>query len=208
MAQDLLIENAQTDVPQTEVLTLNLQALSVPVTDEELEQLCRDNEEWKFERNAKGKLVFVAPTGGTTGIKNNEISFQLTAWAKKDGTGIVFDSSTLFALPNGARRSPDASWIRCERWVSLTETEQQRYAPICPDFVVELRSLTDRLNVLQAKMREYIEQGAQLGWLIDPSERRVHVYHANREVQVLENVESVSGESLLSGFTLNLKEIW
>ena len=148
------------------------------------------------------------PTGSWTGHRNTKLTQRLANWADKDGTGIVFDSSTLFKLPNGAKRSPDASWIRRERYDQLTEEEKEGFSPICPDFVIELRSRTDRLTTLQEKMAEYIENGAQLGWLIDPINKRVFIYRPEQPIECLDQPESLSGESVLIGFTLNLREIW
>ena len=129
-------------------------------------------------------------------------------WAQKDGTGQSFDSSTLFSLPNGARRSPNVSWIRNERWEALSDEDQERFPPLCPDFVVELRSKTDSLAHLQEKMEEYIQNGAQLGWLIDPFERKVHVYSAGVFAEILNDPETVSGEPLLKRFVLDVRTIW
>jgi Uma2 family endonuclease len=147
-------------------------------------------------------------TGAQTGRRNSNLTYQLTAWTEKDATGVCFDSSTLFALPNNARRSPDASWVRREKWDGLSERQKDGIPLICPDFVVELRSPTDRLTVLFNKMSEYIANGAFLGWLIDPSTRKVYVYGPNEEVVVLENPERVSGEPLLPGFELLTARLW
>lgn len=187
-------------------MPLNLQSLRLD--DEQFHDLCRDNPDLRFELTAKGELIIMPPTGSMSGWRNSNLNYQLVGWTRADGTGICFDSSTLFTLPNGAKRSPDVSWIRLERWNKLTEDEQEEIAPICPDFVVELRSRTDRLSELQDKMIEYIENGAQLGWLIDPKNKRVHVYRPNQTVEVLENPETVSGAPVLQGFVLNLSEIW
>jgi Uma2 family endonuclease len=178
------------------------------ITPEQFEQLCQDYSELRLELTSSGELIVMPGTGGETGLRNADLTYQLMAWTKKDGTGVCFDSSTMFALPNNARRSPDASWIRRERWDSLTEWQKVRFPPICPDFVVELRSPSDRLPFLFSKMSEYVANGASLGWLIDPSTLRVYVYRLNEEVIVLENPETVSGESLLPGFTLNVMELW
>jgi Uma2 family endonuclease len=132
----------------------------------------------------------------------------LGSWAEADGTGVAFDSSTGFILPNGAERSPDAAWVSRSRWDRLTEKEQESFPPLCPDFVVELRSPTDNLKDLQAKMDEYMANGAQLGWLIDPFEKRVYVYQPGAAVAVVEDPESLSGEPLLRGFTLQLRQVW
>lgn len=189
-----------------EPFTLNVRSISL--TDEQFLRLCQENPELRLELNAQGELVIMPPTGSKTGLRNNELSYTLTGWAKTDGTGLAFDSSTLFALPNGARRSPDASWVRRERWSRLTADQQERPAPLCPDFVVELRSSTDRLAPLHEKMREYIDNGARLGWLIDPSEKRVYVYRPDQPVETLDNPATVSGEPVLPGFMLNVHELW
>jgi Uma2 family endonuclease len=181
---------------------------SMRLTDEQFLRLCAENPEMQLELNAQGELVIMPPTGSKTGLRNNELSYTLTDWAKTDGTGLTFDSSSLFALPNGARRSPDASWIRRERWNSLTEDQQEGPAPLCPDFVVELRSRTDRLVIPHEKMREYIANGARLGWLIDPSEKRVYVYRPDQPVETLDHPATVSGEPELPGFVLNVRELW
>ena len=143
-----------------------------------------------------------------TGWRNADINYQLTAWAKRDGTGLTFDSSTSFKLPNGAKRSPDAAWIRRDRWEALTEQEKEGFAPLCPDFVLELRSPDDSLSTLQNKMAEYVEQGAQLGWLIDPKARRVYVFRPGQLTESLEQPETVSGDPILSGLVLKLKDLW
>jgi Uma2 family endonuclease len=186
--------------------TINLK--SIKLTDEQFDQLCLDNPELRLELTAQGVLTIMPPTGSITGSRNTKLTQHLANWADKDGTGIVFDSSTLFTLPNGAKRSPDASWIRRERYDQLTEKEKEGFAPICPDFVIELRSRTDRLATLQEKMVEYIENGVQLGWLIDPINKRVFIYRPEQPIECLDQPESLSGESVLIGFTLNLREIW
>lgn len=148
------------------------------------------------------------PTGTETGDRDSEINMQLRLWAKRDGTGVAFGSSTGFILPNGAVRSPDASWVVRSRWTSLTAEQRRRFAPLCPDFVVELRSPSDSLRALQDKMQEYMNNWARLGWLIDPEQRRVYVYRPGASVQELENPEKVSGEPVLPGFVLDLREVW
>ena len=150
----------------------------------------------------------MAPTGTKTGWRNSRLNQRLATWAEQDGTGLCFDSSTGFSLPNGAKRSPDASWVKRERWEALSEEQQEGFAPICPDFVVELRSPEDRLALLQEKMSEYLKTGAQLGWLIDPMERRVYVYRAGTQPECLPDPSTVGGDPLLPGFRLGLPEIW
>ena len=148
------------------------------------------------------------PTGGTTGSRNARITARLTVWADMDGTGLSFDSSTMFCLPNGAKRSPDGAWVRRERWDTLSEEERDSFVPLCPDFVLELRSATDRLLFLQDKMQEYLANGAQLGLLIDPKSKKVYVYRANQPAECLDNPRTISGDPVLPGFVLDLKDIW
>ena len=178
------------------------------VTPKQFERLCAKYSELRLELTSTGELIVMTGTGGETGRRNADLTYQLLAWTKKDATGVCFDSSTMFALPNNARRSPDASWVRRERWDSLGQREKERFAPICPDFVAELRSPSDRLPVLFDKMSEWIANGASLGWLIDPGTRRVYVYRPNEEVVVLENPETVSAEPLLPGFSLQIAALW
>ena len=181
---------------------------SLRLTDAQFLQLCRDNRDLRFELTAGGELIIMPPTGSITGWRNADINYQLTAWAKRDGSGLTFDSSTGFKLPNGAKRSPDAAWIRRDRWDALTEQEKEGFAPICPDFVLELRSADDSLSALQDKLSEYIDNGAQLGWLIDPKDKRVYVYRPGHSVECLEQPEAVPGETILPGFVLSLKGLW
>jgi Uma2 family endonuclease len=180
----------------------------VDLTDEQFYELCRVNRELRLERTAEGEILIMPPTGSQTGRRNSKITQRLANWAEQDGSGVAFDSSAGFKLPNGATRSPDASWIKLERWESLTPKQQEIFAPICPDFVIELRSTTDNAEELHAKMLEYVENGAQLGWLIDPQERRVYVYRPQNEAETLENPARVEGDPTLKGFVLDLQEIW
>lgn len=189
-------------------LVVDFSPLATKVSDEEFADLCRLNPELHFERTSEGELVITAPTGGKTGRRNAKLTVAFGVWAEQDGTGQNFDSSTLFTLPNSAKRSPDLSWVRNERWNALSPKEQDEFPPLCPDFVVELRSRTDSLRALKEKMEEYISNGAQLGWLIDPFELRVYVYRANAAPEVLEDPVDVTGEPLLKGFVLNLRALW
>ncbi len=188
-------------------ITLNLDAI-IHLTDEQFYQLCQTNRDVKFERTAAGELIVMPPTGGETGDRNAEITFQLRAWNKRTELGKTFDSSTGFKLPNGADRSPDAAWIRLERWEGLTPEQRRKFPPLAPDFVVELRSATDDLKPLQYKMQEYRDNGVLLGFLIDPQNQRVEIYRLGRDVEVLESPTSLSGENLLPGFVLDLSQIW
>jgi Uma2 family endonuclease len=181
---------------------------ALEMDDEQLFEFCRINREWRIERSAEGDLEIMPPTGGETSDRNSEINMQVRQWAKRGSTGVAFESNVGFILPNGAMRSPDASWVRRERLANLTAEQKQRFLPLCPDFVIELRSPSDPLATIEAKMREYIENGARLGWLIDPEERKVHIYKSNEPVQILENPGSLSGDPVLPGFALDLKPIW
>ena len=178
------------------------------VTPEQFERLCGKYRELRFELTSTGELIVMPPTGSETGRSNADLTYQLMAWTKKDATGVCFDSSAGFTLPNGAIRSPDGAWIKRNRWDKLTEQQKKTFAPICPDFAVELRSASNTFTELNLKMFEYLENGASLGWLIDPFKRQVYVYEPNHEVVILDNPETVSGDPLLHGFKLNLTEIW
>lgn len=185
-----------------------VRARALDLTDEKFMELCLDNPTLRLEMTAKGELIVMGPTASETGRRNARLTFRLCQWAEQHGTGICFDSSAGFTLPNGAKVSPDASWIKRDRYEALTEDEREQFAPLCPDFVVELRSKTDRLARLQAKMSEYIENGALLGWLIDPAARRVYVYRPDREVETLDAPETIAGDPVLPKFLLQLREIW
>jgi Uma2 family endonuclease len=181
---------------------------SVRLTDEQFYQLCQDNEDLRLELTAEGELIIMPPTGGSTGSRNADITSQVTIWAKKDGTGLSFDSSTMFILPNGAKRSPDASLVSRGRWDALSEEERERFVPLCPDFVLELRSATDSLPFLKDKMQEYIANGAQLGLLIDPKSKQAYVYRPSQPVECMDKPPTISGDPVLPNFALDLKDIW
>lgn len=177
------------------------------MTDAEFMDFCAQNPELRIEMTSKGELIVMSPVTGRGGNRNFFLSGRFFGWVERDNTGVGFDSSTCFTLPNGAKRSPDASWIKRERWEALTPEEQDEFPPICPDFVVELRSKSDRLKTLEEKMEEYLLNGAQLGWLIDPLQKRVHIYRPGQPVTILNQPHEVSGEPLLKGFVLNLTGI-
>jgi Uma2 family endonuclease len=181
---------------------------AINLTDDQLYEFCRLNADLRIELTAKGEMEIMPPTTGGTSKRNSELNLQLGTWAKQDGTGVVFESSAGFRLPNGAMRSPDAAWVKLSRLVGLPERDKEAFLPICPDFVIELRSRTDSLRALQAKMDEYIANGAQLGWLIDYQNRRVYVYRPQMPVERLENPAELSGDSVLPGFVLDMKGIW
>jgi Uma2 family endonuclease len=198
--------------------TLLIQSMSVPLTVnfpaiksmslEQFYEFCLANRDLRIERTASGEVIIMPPAFSDTGNRNIKIAQQLANWAEQDGTGETFDSSAGFTLPNGATRSPDASWIKLERWHGLTEEQKSSFAPICPDFVIELRSSSDTLNGLQDKMKEYIANGASLGWLIDRKNRKVYIYRPNQEPGILNNPETVSGDPVLPGFVLRMAKIW
>ncbi|MEH2392299.1 MAG: Uma2 family endonuclease [Nostoc sp.] len=182
---------------------------SMQMTDEQFFEFCQVNRDLRIERNKFGELVIMPPTGSETGNREVNISGQLWVWSEQDGTGITFSSSTGFKLSTGAERSPDASWIQLERWNSLSPKQQERFAPICPDFVVELKSPSDNLQTLKEKMEEYMnEPGIQLGWLIDRKQRQVYIYRPGLPEECLDNPATVSGESVLPGFILNMSKVW
>jgi Uma2 family endonuclease len=178
------------------------------LSEEQFELLCQENPELRLELTAQGELIIMPPTGSESGWRSGEVFLSLGIWAKQNGTGLSFDSSTGFTLPNGAIRSPDASWIRHERWTALTKAQRVKFAPICPDFVAEVRSQADKLPDLLEKMQEYIDNGARLGWLIDPLEQRVYIYRPGRPVEMQDNPSSVNGDPELPGFVLQVRELW
>ncbi|MDZ8238390.1 MAG: Uma2 family endonuclease [Nostoc sp. ChiQUE01a] len=182
---------------------------SMQMTDEQFFEFCQVNRDLRIERNKLGELVIMPPTGSETGNREGNIFGQLWVWSEQDGTGITFSSSTGFKLSTGAERSPDGSWIKLERWNSLSPEQQQKFAPICPDFVVELKSPSDNLQTLKEKMEEYMnEPGIQLGWLIDRKQRKVYIYRPGLSEECLDNPASVSGDPILLGFILNMSKVW
>ena len=189
-------------------MLVNLKAIAHKVTEFEVLQLSRDNPDTKFETTKEGKLIVMSPTGSSTGEKNSSLLAQIWIWNNQNKSGKVFDSSTGFILSNGAIRSPDVSWIELSRWRELTPEQQDRYAPIDPDFVIELRSPTDRLEDLQLKMKEYMDCGVKIGWLIDPKGKQAEIYRQGQDREILDSPQSLSGEDILSGLTVDLSEIW
>jgi len=178
------------------------------MSDELFYDFCQTNREWRIERSAEGDILIMPPTGGETGNRNAVLNAFLTMWALRDGTGVSFDSSTGFDLSNGATRSPDAAWVKRSRLTILTPEQKKRFLPLCPDFVIELRSPSDHLKTLQDKIQEYIDNGAHLGWLFDTPNRRVYVYRPGKVVECLENPTTLSGDPELPGFVLDLAKIW
>jgi Uma2 family endonuclease len=189
---------------------VDLSALMVlpEMSTKQFYEFCRCNADLRIERSAQGEVIVMPPTFADTGNRNNKLSYQVTCWAEENETGEVFDSSAGFTLPNGAMRSPDVSWIQLDRWNALTAAQQASFAPICPDFVIELRSDSDTLKGLQEKMREYIENGVALGLFIDRKNKNVYCYRANGSVGVLSNPQVVSCDPELPGLTLQMAKIW
>ncbi len=205
MASNLQTLEARNDFVLPQAFSLDFH--SARLSEEQFDELCRNHPDLQFELSAKGELIVMPPTSLESGWRNSDINFEVVKWSREDKTGIVFDSSTMFTFPNGAKRSPDVSWMTREKWEDLSESERRKFACVVPDFVIELRSPTDFLGDLQEKMREYIENGVRLGWLIDPVEKKVHIFRASGEVEILDNPEKVSGEDVLKGFELNVGEI-
>jgi Uma2 family endonuclease len=196
-------------LPQVEIhpVVLKLKP-AINLTDDQLFELCQLNRDWRIEYTAQGELLVMPPTGGETSNRNAELTYQVQAWTRRDQAGVAFDSSGGFKLPNGATRSPDAAWVRRSRLAGLTREQKQKFLPLCPDFVIELRSPTDNLQAVLDKMQEYLDNGAQLGWLLDPLTRRVHVYLPQRPPEILDAPNTLSADPLLPGFVLDLRKIW
>jgi len=190
-----------------DALTISLEPI-FELTEEKFFQLCQKNRDLRFERSAQGDITIMAPEGSDTGMRSSGINGYLWLWNQNKKLGFTFGSSTGFILPNGAMRSPDASWILKERWEALTSEQQSKFAPICPDFVVELMSQSDSLSVTQAKMQEYQDNGARLGWLINRKDRQVEIYRMGQSVEILQSPIALSGETVLPEFVLELASIW
>ena len=192
----------------TEIIPMVLQLQpAIALTEDQFYEFCQLNPDFRIERNAVGKLMIMPPTGSETDQHNFDIIVQLGIWTKQDGTGVGFGSSGGFTLPNGAVRSPDAACIKRTRWEAIPLELRKKFAPICPEFVIELRSESDNLRILQDKMQEYIDNGTQLGWLIDRKQRQVFIYRPNIPIEKLDNPKTLYDESLLPGFVLDLSQI-
>ena len=208
MTQTLVRETAAPTIEAGHVpLAIRFEPV-VEMTNELFKQFCALNDDLRIELTAEGLIEIMPPAFGITSSKNSIIAIQLGNWTLQDGKGVSFDSSGGFTLPNGAVRSPDASWVSNARYESLTPEEKNSFTPLCPDFVIELRSDSDRLSVLQTKMEEYIANGARLGWLLDPLQRQAHVYRPNTQPEILDNPETLSADPELPGFILDLTRIW
>jgi Uma2 family endonuclease len=185
-----------------DMVVLNLDAVNL--TDEQFYSLCLANETWKLERNARGELLIMPPIGGKSGEREADLLARVWIWNEREQLGIVFSSSTIFRLPGGGSRSPDVAWVKRQRWEALSEEEQEKFPPICPDFVIELRSRTDSLKTLREKMGEYLASGLRLGWLINPQQQQVEIYRSDRSVEAIDLPATLSGEEVLPGFVLEL----
>src|SRR5918999_2956413 len=198
-----------TTLTLTEIPPLVLRlAPVINMTDRQFFELCQLNRDLRLERTSQGDLVIMPPTGGETGRMNFELTALFGHWVHADGTGVGFDSSTGFTLPNGATRSPDLAWVKRDRWEGLTPEQRKGFAPLCPDFVLELRSPSDSLEHVQAKMQEYLDNGTRLGWLIDPIEKKVYIYRPQAPVECLDYPPTLSGDPVLPGFVLELGRVW
>jgi len=178
------------------------------MNDDEFYAFCQRYPNFRIERTAKGEVIIMPPTGGETSYRNSDLNYQLARWTKRDKRGIAFESNVEFILPSGAARSPDASWVLRSRLDKLTKSQKRKFLPLCPDFVVELTSPTDRLKQVKTKMREWMENGVQLAWLLDPDRTTAYIYRPGHEPEELVNPPKLAGESPVKGFTLNLTDIW
>ncbi len=184
--------------------------LKIPIqgeklTDDEFYEFCRQNHNLKFERTSAGQIIFIMPTGGETGRINSKITSRLQIWSEQTGLGETFDSSTGFKLPNEATRSPDVAWIKKERWDSLLPDEKKKFPPLCPDFIVEIRSENDTISEIHRKMIEYLENGTLLAWIIDPIDKKVHIYRPGKSIEIINTFdERINGEEILPGFIFDL----
>ncbi|MCS7226655.1 MAG: Uma2 family endonuclease [Gloeomargarita sp. SKYB31] len=181
---------------------------ALPLTDEVFTQLCRRNPDLRLERTAQGELVVMAPAGSESSRQNLSLSAQLWLWNQQTQLGVAFDSSAGFKLPNGAIRSPDVAWVEKARWERLSPEQRRQFAPLCPDFVLELQSPTDDLVTLQAKLAEYIANGARLGWLVAPAEQRVYIYRPQQPVEIVQHPATLGGDPLLPGFVMDFRFVW
>ena len=197
-----------TNVAISELDPRSIDLSTVKFTAEQFDRVCEANPDRAFELTAQGVLVIMPPVGVESGNYESELGIDLGIWNRKTGLGKTFSSSTVFTLPDGSKRSPDAAWVELSRWNTVSREERKKFARLVPDFVIELRSETDRLPPLQAKMVEYRNNGVRLGWLVNPQARQVEIYRLEREVETLDAPMTLSGEDVLLGFTLDLSPIW
>lgn len=208
MISTTIKSSSQVYINPYEEIEIDFGGFLKPMNDDEFYEFCRRRKDLRIEMEKDGEIIIMPPTESETGIKNFRLTGMFWVWVERDDSGEGFDSSTGFILPNGAERSPDLSWMTREKWNAIPPEKRKKFAPVCPDFVVEVRSETDNLGKLQDKMREYIENGARLGWLIDAVERKIYVDRPAREFEMPDNPAELSGEPVLPGFVLNLREIW
>ena len=192
------------DVEEMTMMPVILSLDTVELTDEQFWRLCQQNRDFQLERSARGELIVMSPVGGKSGNREADLITDLNLWNRQTRLGKVFSSSTIFKLPGGGDRSPDAAWVKLKRWEALSEEEQEKFPPICPDFVIELRSRTDQLKPLQQKMQEYLDSGLLLGWLINAQDKQVEIYRPNQAVEIVNFPIDLSGEEVLPGFILKL----
>ncbi len=178
------------------------------LSDDAFFDFCTSNQEYRIERTAEGRIVIMPGTGGGTGSRNAELCYQLRGWTKIQRTGVSFDSSTMFLLPNSAMRSPDAAWVSNAKLAHVAPQQKEKFLPLCPEFVAELTSPSDRITQVRAKMEEWIANGVRLGWIIEPEKRRIHIYRADGSVEILDNLRTLRGEGPVDGFVLDFAEIW
>ena len=193
---------------ETKPLLLDVQSITLRVTSEEFEKLCQDNPDRSFELTASGELIVMPPVGGESGNYESELGIDLGNWNRQTKLGKTFSSSTIFVLPNGAQRSPDAAWVELSRWEALTPEQRKKFPPLAPDFAIELRSATDRLPPLQEKMEEYRSNGVRFGLLIDPKSKQVEIYRPGQETSVLDAPTAIDCGEVMQGFSLSMSEIW
>jgi Uma2 family endonuclease len=187
---------------------IDITDINLRLTHEQFERLCQNNPDRSFELTRDGELEIMPPTGGESSNKESDLITDLNIWNRQSRLGKTFSSSGAFILPNGAERSPDAAWVEQSRWEALTSEQRKKFPPLAPDFVIELRSETDSLTKLQQKMAEYLDNGVRLGWLLDPQQRQVEIYRLGRDVEILADPETLSGEDVLPGFSLDLRSIF
>ena len=193
---------------ETKPLLLDVHRITLRLNHEEFEKLCQDNPDRSFELTASGELIVMAPVGGESGNSELELGIDLGIWNRQARLGKIFSSSTIFVLPNGAQRSPDAAWVELSRWEALTPEQRRKFPPLAPDFVIELRSATDRLPPLREKMEEYRSNGVRLGLLINPKNQQVEIYRSGQEPEILESPTSIDCGEVMPGFILSMSEIW
>ncbi|HCQ19983.1 MAG: Uma2 family endonuclease [Aphanizomenon sp.] len=186
------------------ISALKLNLNTVNFTDEQFYQLCQKNSDLNFERTSTGELIIMPPVGGESGNREADLMIDLGVWNRQTGLGYTFSSSTIFKLPNGGDRSPDVAWIKKERWETLTPEERRKFPPIAPDFVIELRSVTDDLKTLRQKMQEYMDAGVKLAWLINPQQQQIEIYRSGKDVELRNLPTELLGEEILTGFSLKL----